>query len=55
MRARSQREGWAGTAAAAGNCEDVEDEGRANDEEDVAIVVEVVIVGLRVWRGLAVP
>ena len=60
---RNQRDGWAGRAAPAGrsdeapagSCVDVVEEGLAKDEDDEAIALEIATVGLRVWRGLAVP
>ena len=41
--------------AAAGCGEDVEDGERAQDPEEDAIALEVVVVNVRVWRGLAAP
>ena len=55
VRVQNQREGWAAEEAPAGSDVGIVEEERANgvDEEDIAL--EDAIVGVVVWRGLAVP
>ena len=55
VHAQNQREGWADEEAPAGNCGDIVEVECAKEEDEEAIALKDAIVGLLVWRGLAVP
>ena len=55
VRAQNQREGWEDEEAPAGSCVGIVEVERAKGVEDEAIALEDAIVGVVVWRGLAVP